>query len=174
MEELRFPIGRFAPPADPAAARPELIAQIEALPAELRRAVAGLDDARLDTPYRPDGWTVRQVVHHVADSHMNGYVRSKLAVTEDEPAVKLYDEKLWAELEDAGTAPVEVSLTLLEALHERWVRFLRSLDDDALARPFLHPDYGRLTVELHLAIYAWHGRHHTAHITRLRQRQGWV
>ena len=173
MEDLRFPVGRFELPEDPEAAREALIEQIEQTPTRLRKAIAGLDDAQLDTPYRPDGWTVRQVVHHLADSHMNSYTRFKLAVTEDVPDVKLYDEKLWAELEDGKNAPIEVSLALLEALHDRWVDFLRSLDEAQLARTFRHPDYGEVTVEQNIAMYAWHGRHHVAHITGLRERQGW-
>lgn len=173
MEDLRYPLGKFEFPADLAGERASLIEQIEATPTRLREAVEGLDDAQLDTPYRPEGWTVRQVVHHVADSHLNSYTRLKLAVTEDVPQVKLYDEKLWAELEDGQSAPVELSLTLLDALHQRWVRFLRSLGEEELRRTFLHPDFGELTVDQNIAIYAWHGRHHVAHIRQLRERQGW-
>lgn len=173
MEELRFPVGRFEFPVDPEAERESLIRQIEETPARLREAIEGLSDKQLDTPYRPDGWTARQVVHHMADSHMNSYTRFKLAVTEELPDVKLYDEKLWAKLEDGKNGPVEVSLALLEALHDRWVRFLRSLDEEQLTRAFRHPDYGEVTVEQNIAMYAWHGRHHVAHITSLRKRRGW-
>ena len=173
LEDLRFPIGRFEIPADPIAEFDAFVDAIERTPAEMRRAVAGLDDTQLDTPYRPEGWTLRQVVHHVADSHVNAYTRCKLGVTESNPAIKLYDEKLWAELDDGRSAPIEVSLALLEALHVRWVRFLRSLDEGDLRRTFVHPDYGEITVGMTLAMYAWHGRHHVAHITGLRERNGW-
>ena len=174
LEEMRFPLGRFQMPADPIAEAEALIAQIEELPTRLQAAVAGLSDEQLDTPYRPDGWTVRQVVHHVADSHLNSYMRFKLAATEEVPDVKLYDEKLWADLSDARQAPVELSLTLLDVLHRRWVLFLRSLEETQLGRGFRHPDYGTLTVAQNIAIYAWHGRHHVEHITGLRRRRGWA
>ena len=173
LEDLRYPIGRFDFPEDLTTERADFIDQITQTPAALASAVSGLDDEQLDTPYRPDGWTVRQVVHHVADSHLNSYIRFKLAVTEDQPQVKLYDEKLWAELDDGRAAPIDLSLTLLSALHERWTRFLRSLDESQFSRTLLHPDYGSLTLDQNLAIYAWHGRHHVAHITNLRQRNGW-
>lgn len=174
LERLRYPIGRFEPreglsPDERAA----LVDDIAALPADLRRAVSGLSDEQLDTPYRPGGWTVRQVVHHLPDSHLNGYVRLKLAVTESEPTVKLYDEAAWAELADARGADVEDSLLLLEALHRRWVRFLRSLGEEAFGRVFVHPEEGRVTVDLGVQLYGWHGRHHLAHVTRLCDRSGW-
>lgn len=133
----------------------------------------GLRDAQLDTPYREGGWTVRQVAHHVPDSHMNAYVRFRLALTEERPTIKTYEEARWAELADAKTAPVEVSLALLEPLHERWVRLLRSLSAGDLARTFTHPEHGVRTLEWMLFLYAWHGRHHTAHITELRKQKGW-
>jgi uncharacterized damage-inducible protein DinB len=174
MTDLRYPIGRFAlvgtlTPVQRAAC----IGQIAAAPAGLRRAVAGLDDRQLDTPYRPGGWTVRQVVHHVPDSHLNAYTRFKLACTEDAPAIKTYEEARWAELPEARTAPVEVSLALLESLHRRWVLFLESVGPGDFARTVRHPDWGTPTVDDLLAQYAWHGRHHTAHITSLRERMGW-
>ena len=173
-EDLRYPVGRWdRQPASSAAQVTAAIAAIEAAPARLRAAVAGLDDAQLDTPYRPGGWTVRQLVHHVADSHLNAYVRCKLALTEERPAIKTYEEKLWAELPEARTAPVEVSLALLAALHERWVLVLRALGDGELARPYVHPEMGDMPLRAMLGMYAWHCRHHVAHVTALRQRQGW-
>ena len=172
--DLRFPIGRFeTPPAVDSGLRSRWIDQVAALPAELRRAVDGLSDSQLDTPYRPGGWTVRQVAHHLADSHMNSYVRFKLALTEPEPTVKPYEESLWAELEEARTAPVEVSVTLLDALHRRWVLMLRAMSEADFSRAFLHTKYGRARLDATLGLYAWHGRHHVAHITSLRQRMGW-
>jgi len=155
------------------AERQQWLAEIEAAPARLRAAVAGLTEAQLDTPYRPGGWTVRQVVHHLADSHLNSYIRFRLAVTEDEPPIKTYEEKLWANLSDARTAPTEISLTLLDTLHQRWIMLLRSLKPQDFARAFKHPELGRVTLEKSLALYAWHGKHHVAHITALRQRSGW-
>jgi uncharacterized damage-inducible protein DinB len=174
MSDLRYPIGRFAPPSiatDPL--RQRWIDEIAAAPAALRAAVQDLTDRQLDTPYRPGGWTVRQVVHHVPDSHVNAYTRIKLALTEDTPTIKPYEEKRWAELPDGRTAPIEVSLALLEHLHARWILLLRSLDDAAFARPLNHPEGGAMNVDYLLAMYAWHGRHHTAHITALREREGW-
>jgi hypothetical protein len=166
VDALRYPIGRFEPPAlpldDPARAR--LIAEIDAAPASIRALVERRSDAELDTPYRPGGWTVRQVVHHLPDSHLNGYVRMKLAATESTPAIKVYDESLWAELPDARTAPVAMSLDLLEALHRRWVLFLRRLAPADYRRTFAHPKWGTVPIEYALAIYAWHGKHHGAHI----------
>jgi len=172
--DLRYPIGKFdiAAPVDPAT-RPHLIDQIATAPAALREAVRGLDDAQLETPYRPDGWTVRQTVHHVADSHINSYLRFRLALTEENPTVKPYDEAAWAELVDSRTEPVEVSLRLLESLHQRWVVLLRALGDGDFTRTFVHPALGPVSLDRNLALYAWHGRHHTAHITGLRERNGW-
>jgi len=172
--DLSYPIGpfKFAGTLSPEQ-RLALIDEIAATPAELRAAVAGLSDEQLDTPYRPDGWTVRQVVHHLPDSHVNSYCRFKLALTEDHPVIRAYDENLWANTDDARTAPVDVSLDLLEALHRRWVLFLRSFADQDFARTFQHPALGTMTVDKNLALYAWHGRHHVAHITSLRQRNGW-
>jgi hypothetical protein len=154
--------------------RPVWIAEVAAAPAKLRQAAAGLTPEQLDTPYRPGGWTVRQVVHHVPESHMNAYIRFKLALTEDEPIVKPYDEAAWAKLPDVHTTPIETSLAMLDSLHDRWVRVLKSLDDAAFARAFRHPEIGLVKLEGNLALYAWHGKHHTAHITSLRHRMGWT
>ena len=141
---------------------------------QMRSAVAGLNEGQLETPYRAGGWTVRQVVHHVADSHLNSYIRFRWTLTEDTPTIKAYDETRWAELPDAKTAPVEVSLKLLESLHVRWVYLLETLDDEAFKRSFVHPETGEeISLERNLALYAWHGRHHCAHITALRERNGW-
>ena len=172
--DLSYPIGRFdlRQPVPPEA-RPQLIAQIEAAPAHIREAVRGLNDQQLDTPYRPGGWTVRQVVHHVPDSHMNSYMRFRLALTEQEPSVKGYDEAKWALLPDARTGPVEISLGLLESLHIRWVALLKSLSDADFERKFHHSENGPVRLDTNLALYAWHGRHHAAHITGLRERMGW-
>ena len=162
-----------ASPQIDAATRAALIAQIADAPARLAAAVKGLTDAQLDTPYRPDGWTVRQVAHHVADSHMNAYIRCKLAVTEDNPPVKTYNEAAWAEQADALRMPVAPTLDLVRLLHERWVLWLRSLDVSVFSRTAQHPDNGPMRVDDFLQLYAWHGRHHTAHITELRKRMGW-
>lgn len=174
MTDLRYPIGRFAPPSTVTdAARQQWIDEIAAAPAHLRAAVDGLTDEQLDTPYRPGGWTVRQVVHHVPDSHLNAYVRCKWALTEDQPLIKTYDEKAWADLVEARTAPVDLSLALLDALHARWVVLLRSLSEADFARAIQHPEWDRVAIEWLLAQYAWHGRHHVAHITSLKERMGW-
>jgi hypothetical protein len=166
MEKLRYPVGRFArvqPPLD-GASRSRHIDTIEQAPARFRGLVAALSDAKLETPYRPGGWTIRQVTHHVPDSHMNAYIRMKLAITEDAPAIKAYEEQLWAELPDGKSGPVEVSLVLLEALHHRWVMFLRALKDAEFARVYVHPELGPVTLDEGIALYAWHCRHHGAHI----------
>jgi hypothetical protein len=172
-EALSYPIGRFDRTT---AVSPEMrvpaIAAFADLPEKLRRAVAGLADAQLDTPYRPGGWTVRQLVHHLADSHMNGFIRLKLAITEDDPMIKPYDQDRWAELPDSRL-PIDVSLGLVDAVHERWVVVWNSLGPSDYARTFRHPEIGPLTVETHLHLYAWHCRHHLAHITGLRARAGW-
>ena len=173
MADLQYPVGRSTKVTTLSPVqRAEYIEQIAAAPGLLRRAVAGLDERQLDTPYRPGGWTVRQVVHHVPESHMNAYVRCKLALTEDVPTIKPYDQAGWAETPD-GRAPVEVSLTLLAALHDKWVRLLRGLAPEQFARSFNHPESGINTLDSVLAMYGWHGRHHTAHITTLRERMGW-
>ena len=173
--DLRYPIGPFRrPPSLDAAGRADAIQTIAETPGKLRNAITGLDDQQLDTPYRPGGWTVRQVAHHVPDSHLNAYVRFKLALTEEEPTIKPYEEARWAELPDVRTVPVSVSLTLLEMLHERWLGLLRALSPADRRRTFRHPEHGRLlSLEQALALYAWHGRHHVAHITGLRERSGW-
>jgi len=172
--DLRYPIGKFMFPKEVTAAqRRQWIDEIAAAPARLRAAIAGLNERQLDTPYRDGGWTVRQVIHHVPDSHMNSYVRFKLALTESEPTIKPYDEAAWARLADSADTPVEVSLAMLDALHERWVRLMSSLDEQGWMRPFRHPEIGPVTLEQNLALYAWHGKHHTAHITGLRRRHGW-
>jgi hypothetical protein len=174
IESLKYPVGRFDPQAPaPAGGRAALIDSLAAVPARLRTAVNGLTEAQLDTPYREGGWTVRQLVHHVPDSHLNAYIRMKWTVTEDNPTIKTYDEKLWSELGDARTAPVEVSLTLLAAIHARWDLFLRSLADSDFERPLSHPEWGQLQLETLLKQYEWHGRHHVAHVTALRQRLKW-
>ena len=171
--DLQYPIGRFEFPSlvsNQDCAR--FIQEIAETPANLRAAVTGLSAEQLDTPYRPGGWTVRQVVHHVPDSHMNSYIRFRLALTEDEPTIKPYDQSRWAELADSRTASIETSLALLESLHERWLLLLRSLSPADLRREFRHPELGVVSLEKNLALYAWHGRHHVAHITSLRERMG--
>jgi len=173
--DLRYPIGKFQFPAQVSADdRLLFIEQIAETPANLRAALEDLTEEQLNTPYRPGGWTVRQVVHHVPDSHMNSYIRFRWALTEDDPTVKGYDEARWAELPDARTGPVEMSLTLLDALHVRWTALLRSLSEQDLARTFRHSELGPLRLDKVLALYAWHGRHHVAHITTLRHRLGWT
>jgi hypothetical protein len=175
VTDLRYPIGPFeAPRAVTPESRRQRIQEIGQAPAALRAAVTGLSAKQLDTPYRPGGWTVRQVVHHVPDSHMNAYVRLKLALTEDEPTIKPYEEARWAELVDGRTAPPEISLTLLSSLHERWMLLWNSLKPEDFSRKFRHPEHaGLLSIDWMLAMYAWHGRHHVAHITTLREREGW-
>ena len=173
--DLRFPVGPFKRPQTLSAAeRRVAIDDIAAAPANLRAAVRGLSDAQLDTPYRPEGWTVRQVVHHVPESHLNAYTRFKLALTEDTPTIKAYDEDGWSKTRDIVTTPVEPSLVLLEALHDRWVRLLETLSDAEFDRAFHHPENGRMNLHQLLALYQWHGRHHVAHITGLRERNGWT
>ncbi len=175
MTDLRYPIGQFTYDGVVGPeARVRRIEEIAATPAALRRAVAGLEGAQLETPYREGGWTVRQVVHHLADSHLNAYVRLKLALTEDVPLIKPYDQARWAELDDTRSVPVEVSLALLETLHERWVAVLRAMTSADWRRGYRHPEYDRvITLDEVLAMYAHHGRHHVAQITGLRERQGW-
>ena len=174
MSDLSFPIGKFHFEGSlTEQQKKSLIDEIAAVPANLRAAVKGLTDAQLDTPYRPGGWTVRQVTHHVPDSHMNAYIRFKLALTEEEPTIKPYEEARWAELADSAETPVETSLALLDALHTRWVTLMRSLKPADWSRKFRHPELGEMTLEKNLALYAWHGKHHVAHITALRQRKGW-
>lgn len=175
MSDLRYPVGRFNMESDPTDdERRSLIDEIAETPSRLREAIRTLSDEQLDTPYRPGGWTVRQVVHHVPDSHLNSYVRFKLALTEEEPTIRPYDEDRWARLEDSRLTPPEVSLELLEALHERWVTLLRSLAPEDFRRTFRHPDLGLVSLNKNVALYAWHGRHHVAHITSLSERKGWA
>jgi uncharacterized damage-inducible protein DinB len=174
MADLRYPIGNFQFPSKfTEQDRKGAINIIESTPTKMRAAVKGLSDKQLDTPYRPGGWTVRQLVHHVPDSHLNAYIRFKLALTEDVPTIKAYDEQLWAKLEDSKSTPIETSLTLLESLHARMTVLLRSLKAADFARKFNHPERGPMTVDSLLALYAWHGPHHVAHITELRKREGW-
>jgi uncharacterized damage-inducible protein DinB len=173
-ENLSFPIGKFAPPAPfSAEQRRQFIDEIAEAPGRLRDAVAQLTPEQMDTPYRPGGWTVRQVVHHVPDSHLNAYVRFKLALTEDEPTVRPYDEKLWAKTPEVPNTPVEVSLELLESLHKRWVTLLLGMTAEDFARKMKHPELGVVNLSWYLALYAWHGKHHVAHVTSLRNRLGW-
>ena len=172
--ELRYPIGKYQPTEKLTEEnRKQLLAQIEETPKKLRAAVAGLSRDQLNTPYRDGGWTVQQVVHHLADSHMNSYVRFKLALTEDEPTIKPFNETRWAELSDSKTTPVESSLALMDALHERWVNLLRGMSPADFLRKMKHPERGAMTLDDTLGLYAWHGRHHVAHITNLRQRKSW-
>ena len=168
LEQLRYPVGRFERLKVPMdrAARGAHIEIIEQTPATFSSLTKGRTDAQLDTPYRPGGWTVRQVVHHVPDSHMNAYIRMKFAVTEDAPAIKAYNEAKWAELSEAKTGPAEMSIALLDALHRRWVMFLRALSDADFARVYLHPELGRVPLDEALALYAWHCRHHAGHIAQ--------
>lgn len=173
IDDVRYPIGRFAPEPADVDTRRRAIADIAALPARLREAVAGLSDAQLDTPYREGGWTVRQVVHHLADSHLNAFVRLKLALTEQAPRITAYDENAWAGLADARL-PIGVSLDLLAALHARWIAIYGGMDDAGFARVFMHPEYPEpQTLDRQAQLYAWHSRHHVAHIVGLRRREGW-
>jgi uncharacterized damage-inducible protein DinB len=173
ISDLRFPIGRFRMPASSLPGiRAAHIQVLRELPERLTAAIAGLDDAQLDTPYREGGWTVRQLVHHLPDSHANCYVRFKLALTEDWPTIKSYDEAAWANLADSRL-PVDVSLALITALHARWVSLLESMSEDDFRKGYNHPENGKQTLAVALALYDWHSRHHTAHITTLRARQGW-
>lgn len=170
----RYPVGRFQPPASIGAPeRARYIETIETCPSLFRKAVEGLLTAQLDTPYREGGWTVRQVVHHVPDSHVNAYVRFKLALTENEPTIKPYDEAAWAMLSDVAGTPVETSLILLDSLHKRWAVLMRGISETDWKRKFVHPELGTTALDTYLAMYAWHGGHHVAHIAELRRRMGW-
>lgn len=174
MADPRYPIGKFSfegPLSEEQKAR--FLDDIEQTPARLRAAVKGLSEQQLDTPYRDGGWTVRQVVHHVPDSHLNSYIRFKLALTEEEPTIRPYFEDRWAELPEAKTAPIELSLSLLQDLHKRWMLMLRAIQPAEWKRNFRHPEIGLMSLEKNLALYAWHGRHHVAHVTALRERMGW-
>jgi uncharacterized damage-inducible protein DinB len=169
MDDLRYPVGPFVYDRDTTPARrAEWIRQIAGAPALLRSAVSGLSDRQIETPYRPGGWTVRQVVHHVPDSHLNAYCRFKLALTEDNPTIKPYDEAAWANVADTAGTPLEVSLTLLEALHQRWVVLLDAMTPADFARPLLHPERGAISLDWMLQLYAWHGRHHAGHVMLVR------
>lgn len=173
-EKLKYPIGKVDISAEVnESRRKEFIKDIETLPALLKEAVKGLNEEQLNSEYRPDGWTVRQVVHHIADSHLNSYIRFKLALTEEEPIIKTYLEERWAELEDSKTS-IEPSIKLIEALHTRWVILLQSLSEKDFQRTFHHPDLGLVSLNKALAIYAWHGKHHLAHITCLRDSKAWL
>jgi uncharacterized damage-inducible protein DinB len=178
MADLRYPIGKFewiAPGSDEQMSdrRRHYIEVLTSLPQNLRKAVGGLDAGQMETPYRPEGWTVRQLVHHIADSHMNAYVRFKLALTEFEPAIKTYKEDLWAKLPDSSAMPAETSLQLVDALHARWVALLHGMEPEDFARTLRHPEQGVVSLDRMLALYAWHSAHHTAHITGLRERMDW-
>jgi hypothetical protein len=175
MTDPSYPIGKFQrrDTLEPAERR-AMIDEIAAAPMHLREAVRGLSETQLDTPYREGGWTLRQVVHHLPDSHVNAYCRLKLALTEEGPAIRPYDETAWAATAEVGITPIETSLTMLEALHVRWTFLLRALGEEDFKRPFRHPEHaGTQSVDGLVAMYAWHGRHHVAHITALRERMGW-
>jgi hypothetical protein len=173
-EDFRYPLGKFDWSVVPdVKLRRPAIAAIADLPVRMREAVEGLTDRQLDTAYRPDGWTVRQVVHHVVDSHTNGFLRTKFALTEDTPAIKAYDEKSWALLADARL-PIDVSLAILDGLHARWTAIWRSLDAAQWLRAYRHPEHDIVTLDQQVQGYAWHSRHHVAHITELRRREGWL
>lgn len=174
MEDLRYPLGRFDRKQPlPEGGRAALIEIIEQVPARMREAVAGLSDKQVDTPYRAGGWTVRQLVHHVPESHMNAYIRMKWGLTEDAPKIKTYHEDRWAELPDARTAPIAPSLALLDAIHARWALLLHAMADDDWQRTIIHPDWGEMDLLTLLKMYAWHSRHHIAHVTELRRRSSW-
>ncbi|GAB4287012.1 MAG: bacillithiol transferase BstA [Ignavibacteriaceae bacterium] len=174
MTDLRYPIGKFSFRGNYSNEEiASFIDEIEALPTVLKHAVAGLNEAQLNTPYREGGWTVKQVIHHLADSHINAYVRTKLALTESDTTIKTYDQEKWANTKEIRLTPVSVSIDLLSALHMRWVLLLRSLEKEQLKKNFIHPESGIKTIEWLIALYAWHGNHHTAHITSLKERMGW-
>lgn len=174
LESLKYPIGRnrVEEAADKASVN-KCIKEIETLPKKLKAAANGLNTRQLNTPYRPEGWTVRQVIHHIADSHMNAYIRFKLALTEDKPIIKPYDEKLWAELPDTNSVDIQVSLDLIKTLHTRWSALLKQLNDKDLSKEFIHPESGTKNLKETICHYAWHGNHHLAHITSLKQRMNW-
>lgn len=173
LEELKYPVGSFTPPESYSDSdRAQRIQVIADLPKNFLAAARGLSDAQLDTPYRPEGWTVRQLIHHVADSHMNAFIRFKLALTESVPTIKPYNEKLWADLADTKL-PVEPSLRIIEDVHTRWVAILKSMKASDFAKQLVHPERGQISLDWMLALYTWHSKHHTAHITKLRERNGW-
>lgn len=174
LEQLKYPIGQYEPQDFSEQQKQEWISDIKFLPEAVEHAISNLDEKQLHTPYRDGGWTVHQLVHHIADSHMNGYIRFKLAKTEDHPTIKPYDENQWSNLEDVKNLPINISVTLLHSLHRRWYEFLKSLNDDDYKRTLFHPEHKKdMTVWYLLGSYAWHSRHHVAHITSLRERKGW-
>ncbi len=174
MSDPRYPIGRFTPdPASSPETRARHIGGIAILPSRLRGAVSGLSPQQLNTPYREGGWTVRQLIHHVPDSHLNAYIRTKLALTEEAPTIKPYDESAWARLKDSELTPIEVSLSLLEAVHTRWVTLLRALTAEDFRRRWNHPEAGVHDLDWLIALYDWHGNHHVAHVTSLREQMKW-
>lgn len=174
LDELKYPIGRFKPDEEFTAETIKIyIKEIEEAPAALREALDGLNDSQLDTPYRPGGWTIRQVVHHLPDSHMNSYIRFKLALTENDPEIKPYNEADWAKLHDTFNTPVMVSVDLFDALQHRWAMLLKGMSKDDFKKRFFHPERGLVPLDRTVALYAWHGKHHIAHITSLRKRMGW-
>lgn len=174
LNELRYPIGRFTAPKEISNDQIKIyIKTIEEAPSKYRKAVQGLSEEQLDTPYRPDGWTIRQVIHHVPDSHINSYVRFKLGLTEEKPTIKTYDEAKWAELEDTKDTPIEVSLTLLDLLHKRWALLLKSISEKDFQKVVKHPEWGEIRLDKMLALYDWHCKHHLAHIMNLRKKMGW-
>ena len=174
MEDLRYPIGKYEQQPFSQKQLEQWLIDIQFLPQHLENAVLNLDEQHLNTPYRPEGWTLRQVVHHLADSHSNAYIRFKLGLTEDNPTIKPYDENAWAKLNDTAVVPINVSLTLLHALHTRWMAVLKAIKPEEWERTVVHPEHGKqMTLWYLLGNYAWHGRHHTAHITSLRDRMGW-
>ncbi len=174
-DDLRYPTGKFTPETEPlgAEARAALIDRIAEVPALLEGALDGLTDEQLDTPYRDGGWSPRQLTHHIADSHLNSFVRFKLAVTEDNPTICTYEQEPWAETPDVREVPVAASLAIVKGLHERWAHLLRSLRPDDFGRTVRHPEHGRIDLDFLLQLYAWHGHHHVAHIQGLRARRGW-
>lgn len=174
IQDHRFPIGKYEAQPFSKEQKEIWLTDIEHMPELLEHSILNLDAAQLDIPYREGGWTVKQLVHHVADSHMNAYIRFKLGITEDNPTIKTYDEKLWAELDDVKKLPINISLTLLHALHARWYEAIKNLPDESWQRTFYHPEHKKTFTLWHfLGLYAWHGKHHVAHITSMRERQGW-
>jgi len=175
IDQLRYPVGQYEPPLQiDAALRKQWMQTLGSLTANIRTAIEGLSEEQLDTPYRPEGWTVRQVIHHLPDSHMNSYIRFKLALTEDHPAIRPYAEDRWAELKDYQNTPVEVSLALLDSLHYRWVTTLENMKEEEWSRTLFHPESKQsFRLDVFLGNYDWHSRHHLAHITTLKERQGW-
>jgi len=174
VQDPRYPIGKFEPKPFSVQQKLEWLADIKYLPEELESAVHNLDEFQLNTPYREGGWTVNQLVHHVADSHMNAYIRCKLGITEDSPTIKPYDEKAWSLLKDVETVPINISITLLHALHKRWYEFLKSITDEQFNREVIHPETGRkMSLWFLLGLYAWHGKHHAAHIISMREQKSW-